>query len=96
MTQVLSREIERVSIDQTRSFDRLNEIWCDPNGMVVCVRERCAGYRMANEIGNNKRQGKTFDGAWRYTAEERIEWREICFMEFGQVNPTCDCGSVRV
>lgn len=96
MTQVLSKEIARVSIDQTRSFDRLNEIWCSSGGNVVCVLERCAGYNLANEIGNNKRQAKTYDGAWRYTPAERIEWREICFMEFGEVNPTCECGFVRV
>jgi hypothetical protein len=96
MTQIASNQIARVSIDQTRSFDRLNEIWCSADGNVVCVRESCAGYRLANEIGNNKRQAKTFDGAWRYTAEERVEWRQICFMEFGEINPTCECGSVRV
>jgi hypothetical protein len=85
-----------VSVDDNRSFDRLNEIWCSTGGNVVCVRSNCAGSRMSGEIGNNPRQAKTIDGAWRYTPAERIEWRELCFMEFGEVNPTCECGSVRV
>lgn len=85
-----------VRLDDTRSFQRLSEIWCNSNGRILCVRENCCGMRMASEIGNNPRQAKTFDGGYRMTDAERAEWRQISAMEFGEINPTCECGAVRV
>jgi hypothetical protein len=73
---------------------RANEIWCDNTGMSVCVTERCMGSTMFSEIGNNIRQGKTWNGGFRYTAEEREYMKNILINELEEPNPTCECGRV--
>jgi len=73
---------------------RENEIWSTANGNLVCVSDRCMGTRLFGEIGNNIRQGKTFDGAYRFTADERAYMKDFLINEIGEANPTCECGRV--
>jgi len=70
------------------------EIWSTANGNLVCVSDRCMGSRLFSEIGNNIRQGKTFDGAYRLTAEERAYMKDFLINECGESNPTCECKRV--
>jgi hypothetical protein len=52
------------------------------------------GTRLFGEIGNNIRQGKTFDGAYRFTADERAYMKDFLINEIGEARPTCECGRV--
>jgi hypothetical protein len=73
---------------------RENELWSSANGNLHCVSERCMGFNLFSEIGNNIRQGKTFDGAYRFTADERAFMKDFLINECGDANPTCECGRV--
>jgi hypothetical protein len=52
------------------------------------------GYHLFSEIGNNIRQGKTFDGAFRFTADERAYMKNVLMNELGDARPSCECGRV--
>jgi hypothetical protein len=73
---------------------RENEIWSTALGNIVCVSSDCMGYNLFSEIGNNIRQGKTFDGAFRFTADERAYMKNILINEIGEARPSCECGRV--
>jgi hypothetical protein len=54
------------------------------------------GFTMFSEISNNLRQAKTFDGGYRFTLEERTEFRQFMIEEIGEKNPTCECGRLAI
>lgn len=73
---------------------RENELWSSANGNLHCVSSECMGYNLFSEIGNNIRQGKTFNGAFRFTADERAYMKDFLINECGESRPTCECGRV--
>ena len=73
---------------------RENEIWSTAQGNLVCVSKDCMGYSLFSEIGNNIRQAKTFDGAYRFTADERAFMKDFLINECGESRPTCECKRV--
>lgn len=73
---------------------RENELWSSAHGNLHCVSETCMGFSLFSEIGNNIRQAKTFDGAYRFTPSERQFMKDFLINECGEANPTCECGRV--
>jgi len=70
---------------------RKHEIWSDPNGRRVCME--CMGMSMFGDITNNLRQGKTWNGGFRFTTAERADFRDFLINEI-KTAPTCECGKV--
>ena len=94
MSQSVSNQKDQIKSIYTGPKGRENELWSSALGNLVCVSEKCMGSRLFSEIGNNIRQGQTYDGAYRFTAQERSEMKDFLINEIGEARPTCECGRV--